>query len=179
MGQIRYQLSSISNPKLIDQFSGMKQKIQLTPGGMSAKNVSIKSSFLKKEFNSIPNRKPLYLEMAQKTDDQERDALEEKKKRLEEIRALHKPLEKKDIMEHAINYERIRKEKEMMIREKRKALQQAERERREKLPTFVRGSQSGGQDDVMDMLREPGQLLGVEREKAKATQEKKMAQAKI
>jgi len=63
---------------------------------------------------------------------------------LEEIRALHKPLEKKDIMEHAINYERIRKEKEMMIREKRKALQQAERERREKLPTFVRGSQSGG-----------------------------------
>lgn len=35
-------------------------------------------------------------------------ALQMKKKRLEEIRALHKPLEKKDMMEHALKYEQVR-----------------------------------------------------------------------
>ena len=46
--------------------------------------------------------------MEQKANEMEKGTLEEKKKRLEEIRALHKPLEKQDLMEHALNYERIR-----------------------------------------------------------------------
>eukprot|EP00353_Schmidingerella_taraikaensis_P003769 CAMPEP_0185567386 /NCGR_PEP_ID=MMETSP0434-20130131/676_1 /TAXON_ID=626734 ORGANISM="Favella taraikaensis, Strain Fe Narragansett Bay" /NCGR_SAMPLE_ID=MMETSP0434 /ASSEMBLY_ACC=CAM_ASM_000379 /LENGTH=53 /DNA_ID=CAMNT_0028181603 /DNA_START=995 /DNA_END=1156 /DNA_ORIENTATION=- len=53
----------------------------------------------------MPNRgKPLYLQMALKDSEAERDALEEKKKKLEEIRAFHKPLEKRDMMDHALNY---------------------------------------------------------------------------
>jgi len=59
----------------------------------------------KGNINSMPNRgKPLYLQMALKDSEAERDALEEKKKKLEEIRAFHKPLEKRDMMDHALNY---------------------------------------------------------------------------
>ena len=46
--------------------------------------------------------------MALIDDEIERGALEEQKKRLEEIRALRKPLEKQDLMEHALNYEKLR-----------------------------------------------------------------------
>ena len=37
--------------------------------------------------------------------------LEMKKKQLEEKRNLYKPLERKDLMEHAMNYERMKQEK--------------------------------------------------------------------
>ena len=62
--------------------------------------------------------------------------LEEKKRRLEEIRAFHKPIEKKDMLDHALNYEQIRLQKEQDLRDKRRAEIKAEQERRSKLPTF-------------------------------------------
>ncbi len=43
--------------------------------------------------------------MAEIDNERENIALQQKKKRLEEIRALHKPLEKRDMMEHALKYE--------------------------------------------------------------------------
>ncbi len=48
--------------------------------------------------------------------------------------------------------------------DKRKAELKAERLRRDQLPTFktIRSSQ----DDALSELRKPGQVLGVEREKA-------------
>ena len=54
--------------------------------------------------------------MARKDVEFENLALEEKKKRLEEIRAFHKPLEKQDMTEHALNYERLRLERENEIK---------------------------------------------------------------
>ena len=73
---------------------------------------SAKSQLFKPVPSSMANRTPLYIQMEQKANEMEKGTLEEKKKRLEEIRALHKPLEKQDLMEHALNYERIRQEKE-------------------------------------------------------------------
>ena len=67
----------------------------------------------------------------------ERESLEEKKRRLEEIRALHKPIEKKDMMDHALKYEKIRMQKDLENKLKRKAEVKAERQRRENLPTFA------------------------------------------
>ena len=64
----------------------------------------------------MPNRQPLYQVMALKDQEIERESLEEKKKRLEEIRAFHKPLEKQDLMDHALKYEKIRLEREQDIR---------------------------------------------------------------
>ncbi len=102
--------------------------------------------------------------MARIDNEREHVALKEKKKRLEGIRALHKPLEKKDMMEHALKYEQVRLQKGLELIDKRKAELKAERMRREKLPTFksVRSSQDG----ALNELRKPGQVLGVEREKA-------------
>ena len=116
--------------------------------------------------------------MAQKDLEIERFSLEEKKKRLEEIRAFHKPLEKKDLMDHALKYEKIRSAKDHDIRLKRKAETEAERLRREKLPTFksVRASQDS---DVLGVLREPGQLLGIEKEKELIVKNKKKQMEKI
>ena len=54
--------------------------------------------------------------MALKEVELERENLEQKKKRLEEIRSLHKPLEKREMMEHALKYERIRAEKEVAVK---------------------------------------------------------------
>ena len=59
--------------------------------------------------------------MAMKDNENEKVSLEEHKKRMAEIRSLHKPLEKKDMMDHALNYERIRQEKELVKKQKRKA----------------------------------------------------------
>ena len=38
----------------------------------------------------------------------ERESLEEKKKRLEEIRAFHQPIQKLEMMDHALKYDKIR-----------------------------------------------------------------------
>ena len=65
--------------------------------------------------------------MARRDLEIENQALEEKKKRLEEIRAFHKPLEKQDMTEHALKYERVRLERENEIKLKRRAEIQAER----------------------------------------------------
>jgi len=58
-----------------------------------------------------------------------------------------------------------------VLREKRRADLQAERERKNKLPTFK--STRASTDDALNVLREPGQLLGIEREKAEAAKAKK------
>jgi len=116
--------------------------------------------------------------MAKIDSELEKDALENKKKKLEEIRALHKPLEKSDLMSHALNYERIRMDKELIQREKRRALLRLEEERKGQLPTFSK-LKSSMDSDALDMLRAPGQLLGIEREKTEATQAKKLAHSKI
>ena len=91
----------------------------------------------------------------------ERESLEEKKKRLEEIRAFHKPIEKKDMMDHALKYEKIRMQKDHENKQKRKAEIIAERQRRENLPTFTGVRQSS--DDMLDHLRSPGGILGIEK----------------
>lgn len=60
----------------------------------------------------MPNRTPLFQKMAEKDLEMEKYTLEIKKKRLEEIRAFHKPLDTKDMMDHAIKYEQIRMAKD-------------------------------------------------------------------
>ena len=98
--------------------------------------------------------------MANQDIEQENKALEEKKKRLEEIRNFYKPLDKQDLANHALKYSKIRIDKEHDIRQKRKQEILAERIRREKLPTFgyVRSSVEIGSParDKLDVLREPG-----------------------
>ncbi len=74
--------------------------------------------------------------MAEIDNERENIALQQKKKRLEEIRALHKPLEKRDMMEHALKYEQVRLQKGIEAMDKRKAELKAERLRRDQLPTF-------------------------------------------
>ena len=78
---------------------------------------------MKQQLKTVipPNRTPLYQQMAMKDALIEKESLEEKKKRLEEIRAFHKPIEKKELMDHALNYEKQRIEKEMEVKQKRKA----------------------------------------------------------
>jgi len=75
----------------------------------------------------VPHRTPLYKQMALKDNERENTALELQKKRLEEIRNLHKPIGKSDMMEHALKYEQIRQQKEMIVKEKRKAETLAEK----------------------------------------------------
>ena len=115
--------------------------------------------------------------MARKDVEFENLALEEKKKRLEEIRAFHKPLEKQDMTEHALNYERLRLERENEIRQRRRAEILAERQRREKLPTFK--SLQASQDNALDQLRAPGQVLGIEQEKAQVAKMKRQHYEKV
>ena len=50
----------------------------------------------------------------------EQKSLEAKKKRLDEIRSLHKPIVKKELTEHALNYSKIKIQKETSINKKRK-----------------------------------------------------------
>ena len=76
-----------------------------------------------------------------------------------------------------MNYERIRQEKEFIKKQKRKAELQAERDRRNMLPTFKQVRSST--DDILDVLREPGKLLGIEKEKAEAAKAKRAAHEKI
>ena len=42
-----------------------------------------------KPMKTLPNRKPLYVEMVEREKMKEKEGLEEKKKRLEEIRSFH------------------------------------------------------------------------------------------
>ena len=63
-------------------------------GAINSGKTSAKSQLLKHDALKLPYRKPLYVQMEQKATEFEKDALEEKKKRLVEIRTLHKPLEK-------------------------------------------------------------------------------------
>ena len=69
----------------------------------------------------MPKGTPLYMRMAQKDKELERDALEEKKKRLEEIRAFYQPMDSRDIREHALKYDFNRLVKDEEILEKRRA----------------------------------------------------------
>ena len=49
---------------------------------------------------------------------------------MEEIRSLHKPLEKRDLAEHAYKYEKMRLERDQSIKDKRRKEVQAEKERK-------------------------------------------------
>ena len=82
---------------------------------------------LKASLKTVPHRTPLYKQMALKDNERENTALELQKKRLEEIRNLHKPIGKNDMMEHALKYEQIRQQKEIAVKEKRKAETLAEK----------------------------------------------------
>ena len=81
-------------------------------------------------------------------------------------------------MDHAIRYDQVRQEKSKEVRQKRKAEVIAERMRRENLPTFksVRNSHDM---DGLEILREPGQVLGIEREKERQAALKKKQVEKI
>ena len=54
--------------------------------------------------------------------------MEQKKRQLEEIRNFYKPIEKRDIEEHVLRYERARQSKLEESRKAREASLQAERE---------------------------------------------------
>ena len=72
--------------------SKLQQQYPMTPSGGENKNggqIPIGSEKYRKQMKTLPNRKPLYVEMAARVQDQENKGLEEKKKRLEEIRAFH------------------------------------------------------------------------------------------
>ena len=107
----------------------------------------------------------------------EEQSLQEKKRKLEEIRSLHKPLEKRELAEHAFKYEQMRVERETSLKQKRKQEILAEKERKNLLPTFrsVRASY----DDGLEKLRAPGQLLGAAKEKELEAQNKKKHKEKI
>ena len=79
-------------------------------------------------------------------------------------------------MDHALKYDRIRQEKEHDIRQKRKAEILAERHRKERLPTFSSIRQSS---DAIENLRQPGQILGAEKEKLEAAKARKHQQEKV
>jgi hypothetical protein len=85
------------------------------------------------------------------------------------------------MMDHALKYEQIRMTKDNDIRQKRRAEILAERQRREKLPTFksMRASHDGLDEDGLGGLREPGQLLGIEREKELIVKNKKNQHDKV
>ena len=83
----------------------------------------------------------------------ENKALEERKKRLEEVRNFYKPMERTDLMDHALKYEKTRIDREHNIRSKRKQEIIAERARREKLPTFAVRSSLESDEDALDVLR--------------------------
>ena len=77
---------------------------------------------------NLRGQRPLYQQLALRDEEEEKLTLEAKKRKLEEIRALHKPIERKDMVDHAIKYERIRLEKEMNIKRKRQAEIKAEKQ---------------------------------------------------
>ena len=92
VGQLR--MMSIDNGSI--KSSGLYGKMSpfpMTPSG-GQKNNGLRMpgsgvTSISKPMKTLPNRKPLYIEMAQRVEKNEKEGLEEKKKRLEEIRAFH------------------------------------------------------------------------------------------
>lgn len=76
--------------------------------------------------------------------------MEKKKKRLEEMRSLNKPVRKNDIAEHALKYEQIRVEKIADQKKKLRSAIQADRERAHGLPTFKSVRKSHKEDEDSD-----------------------------
>ena len=107
----------------------------------------------------------------------ENETLEERKKRLEEIRNLHKPLDRGNMMDYALKHDETHKMNLEKIKQKRRAEIQAEKQRREKLPTF--NFRTSTDIDALENLREPGKLLGIEKEKQIAAQTKKKTHEKV
>lgn len=62
----------------------------MTPsGGEKVSMRGVPGSSIQKPMKTLPNRKPLYIEMVEREKMKEKEGLEEKKKRLEEIRSFH------------------------------------------------------------------------------------------
>ncbi len=61
----------------------------------------------KQKVKSVINSKPLYKLYEEKFKQEvEMPELEQKKKQLEDLRNLYRPIQKNDLQEHAMNYER-------------------------------------------------------------------------
>ena len=89
---------------------GQVSPFPMTPSG--GQNTGLRSGLsINKPIKTQPNRKPLYVEMAERNQEVEKQSLEEKKKKLEEIRSFHQPLKKESMMDHALKYDQIRMEK--------------------------------------------------------------------
>ena len=88
--------------------------------------------------------------------------LAEQKRRLQEIRAMYKPMVQRELFEHAINYEKMRQDREREIREKRKVEVAKERELKSRLPTYKSTRENSHDDDAIARMRKPGGILGAE-----------------
>ena len=67
---------------------GQASPFPMTPSG--GEKVSLRGvPSGQKPMKTLPNRKPLYVEMVEREKMKEKEGLEEKKKRLEEIRSFH------------------------------------------------------------------------------------------
>ena len=78
-----------------------------------------------KGVNQSHRQTPLYKKLEESYFEREEAmTLETKKKRLEELRSLNKPIRKTDILEHALKYEKIRADKlELQKKNLRSAIQ--------------------------------------------------------
>ncbi|CDW87268.1 UNKNOWN [Stylonychia lemnae] len=82
------------------------------------------------KIKTVINSKPLYKQYEEKyIQEIEMPQLEMKKKQLEELRNLHKPIQKQDLLEHAMKYERMKQQQLEDIKKHRDLSIQAEKDR--------------------------------------------------
>ena len=80
-------------------------------------------------MREVKTGKPLFKQLEEKYKQEiEMPQLEQKKKQLEELRSLHKPLDRKEIQEHAMKYESIKQTKMEEIKRTREMSLQKERD---------------------------------------------------
>ena len=130
-------------------------------------------------INQSHRHTPLYEKIKHDYDQlEERLTLENKKKRLEELRSFNKAVTKTELAEHAMKYEQARLEKrETQKKNLRSAIQQ-DRERASLLPTFAAVRNSADPDAtsgerILAKLKQPGGLLGIQEGRKREEERKK------
>ena len=107
-------------PTRDDMLPPMSPKSSKTPNSRFFSKYTPAKSNILSTIDTSASKARLYKKMEAQTMIAEEVSLKEKKKRLEEIRSLHKPLEKKELAEHAYNYQKTKIERETSIKNKRK-----------------------------------------------------------
>lgn len=118
--------------------------------------------------------KPLFEKYEERyREEVELPGLEEKKKALEEKRNLYRPIDKRELEEHKVKYEAVKREKQEEIRRVREESLKAEREHKEKIKHLMRENveEQKGKEEEIQIAEEKRRLHEKKKNYAKNVKE--------